>query len=161
MQFGSLPAPEMKITDRPADGCTPDRSKYSSFVTAESLTGVLTVRMDPITSQQTEDESPKNESLIEKGKLKRVANSFCVQVPASEFVMNPVRSLFSSFIASENESFSNTNNFSATQDDPFVSGWQDLSSDNLNIMMINDDEDVQRLYRPQQTQPFGKKNQNF
>lgn len=90
-----------------------------------------------------------------------MANSFCVQVPASEFVMNPVRSLFSSFIASENESFSNTNNVSATQDDPFVSGWQDLSSDNLNIMMINDDDDVQRLHRPQQTQPFGKKNQNF
>jgi hypothetical protein len=35
----------------------------------------------------------------EKTRLKRVANSFSVQVPAHEFLCNPVRSLFSSFAA--------------------------------------------------------------
>jgi hypothetical protein len=69
--------------------------------------------VNPITGENTEEESPKNESLIEKGKLKRVANSFCVQVPVNEFISNPVRTLFSSFIASQNESFTNTNNVSA------------------------------------------------
>jgi hypothetical protein len=90
----------MANTNIVANSSTPDRSRYSSFVTAESNNGVLTVRMNPITGEYTEEASPKNESLIEKGKLKRVANSFCVQVPVNEFISNPVRTLFSSFIAS-------------------------------------------------------------
>ena len=76
MQFGSLPAPEMKLTC--AEKGTPERPRHSSFVTAESLNTVITVRVNPLNSEQTEDESPKSPSLIEKGKLKRVANSFCV-----------------------------------------------------------------------------------
>ncbi len=100
MQFNSLPASELTNSNRVANSSTPDRSRYSSFVTAESCTGVLTVRMNPVTGEYVEEESQKNESLIEKGKLKRVANSFCVQVPVNEFISNPVRTLFSSFIAS-------------------------------------------------------------
>jgi len=110
---GSLPAAELKqsCTD---NGTLEPQPRYSSFGTAESIkTAALTVKVNPLNSDQTDADNMKSPSLIEKGKLKRVANSFCVQVPASEFVMNPVRSLFSSFIASENESQSNTNNISS------------------------------------------------
>jgi len=153
VQFGSLPAPQMILTG--AEKGIPERPRHSSFRTAESLNTKITVRVNPLNGEQTEDESPKSPSLIERGKLKRVANSFCVQVPASEFVMNPVRSLFSSFIVSENESCSNNNNASGAQYDCFVSGWQDLSADNLNITMINDDDDLPRQHRNQLAQSFG------
>jgi len=54
------------------------------------------------------EENSASPSVIEKAKLKRVPNSFCVvQVRASEFVMKPVRSLFSSFKESENEGNAN------------------------------------------------------
>jgi hypothetical protein len=141
MQFCCLPASELtfKATDNQG---SPDRPRHSSWVTSESLYPIITVRVNPITGERTEEEGPQSPTFIEKCKLKRVANSFCVRVPASEFVMNPVRSLFSSFIASENESCSNTNNVSSTANDPFVSGWQDLSVDNLNLTMINDDDDI-------------------
>jgi hypothetical protein len=52
--------------------------RHSSFVTSESLNAVLTVRVNPIAGEQTEEDSPKPSTQIEKGKLKRVANSFCV-----------------------------------------------------------------------------------
>ena len=90
--------------------------------------------------------------MIEKGKLKRVANSFCVQVSASEFVSNPVRSLFSSFIASENESFSIThNNASAAAFDSFSSEWKDLSLNDLSMTMVADDDDVPKVNRTHST----------
>lgn len=53
------------------------------------------------------EENSASPSVIEKAKLKRVPNSFSVQVRASEFVMKPVRSLFSSFKGSENEGNAN------------------------------------------------------
>lgn len=55
------------------------------------------------------EENSASPSVIEKAKLKRVPNSFCVQVRASEFVMKPVRSLFSSF-KGESENEGNANN---------------------------------------------------
>jgi len=47
MQFGSLPAPELKQSR--TDESTSDRPRYSSFGTAESAnTAALTVKVNPL-----------------------------------------------------------------------------------------------------------------
>ena len=78
-----------------------------------------------------------------KVRLRRVANSFSVQVPATEFIVNPVKSLFSSFLGQETDA--SVKNLQVGNYDSFASSdCHRLSTCDLNMVIQHDEDDIKQ-----------------
>lgn len=70
---------------------------------------------------------------LEKVRLRRVANSFSVQIPTTEFIVNPVQSLFQSFLGTDHDSKSHFVN--GYMDSFIISEERNLSGCDLNMII--------------------------
>jgi hypothetical protein len=80
---------------------------------------------------------------VEKVRLRRVANSFSVQVPVIEFIGKPVQSLFSSFVSTTQDPQLNSKQWlSATYDSFASSECRNFSASDLNMIIQHDEDEI-------------------
>ncbi len=146
MQMNQLPASEISSKQTSEKKLWDEmlENRHASFITNESLNADLTVTVSPFVSDKL---STNNQSIeittLEKVRLRRVANSFSVQVPATEFIVNPVKSLFSSFLGQETDA--SVKNLQVGNYDSFASSdCHRLSTCDLNMVIQHDEDEIKQ-----------------